>query len=45
MENMAFPGTLVVNGKGKGIVVSTGMKSTLGQVAGMLETHRACNKL
>jgi Mg2+-importing ATPase len=37
MENMAFPGTLVVNGKGKGIVVSTGMKSTLGHVAGMLK--------
>jgi Mg2+-importing ATPase len=37
MENMAFPGTLVVNGKGKGIVVSTGMKSTLGQVAGYLK--------
>ena len=37
MENMAFPGTLVVNGKGKGIVVSTGMRSTLGRVAGMLE--------
>lgn len=37
MKNMAFPGTLVVNGKGKGIVVSTGMKSTLGQVAGYLK--------
>jgi Mg2+-importing ATPase len=37
MQNMAFPGTLVVNGKGKGIVVSTGMKSTLGKVAGMLK--------
>lgn len=37
MENMAFTGTLVVNGKGEGIVVSTGMKSTLGHVAGMLE--------
>jgi len=37
MENIAFPGTLVVNGKGKGIVVSTGMKSTLGQVAGYLK--------
>jgi Mg2+-importing ATPase len=36
-ENMAFPGTLVINGKGKGIVVSTGMKSTLGQVAGLLK--------
>ena len=37
MENIAFPGTLVVNGKGKGIVVSTGMKSTLGRVAGYLK--------
>jgi Mg2+-importing ATPase len=37
MENMAFPGTLVVNGKGRGIVVSTGMKSTLGRVAGYLK--------
>jgi len=37
MENMAFLGTLIVNGKGKGIVVSTGMKSTLGQVAGYLK--------
>ena len=37
MENMAFPGTLVVNGKGKGIVVLTGMKSTLGQLAGYLK--------
>jgi len=36
-ENMALTGTLVVDGKGKGIVVSTGMKSTLGQVAGMLK--------
>ncbi len=36
MENMAFVGTLVVNGKGKGIVVSTGMKSTLGVLAGLL---------
>ena len=33
MENIAFLGTLVVDGKVKGIVVSTGMKSTLGRVA------------
>jgi len=37
MENMAFVGTLVVNGKGKGIVVSTGMKSPLGRVATYLK--------
>ena len=37
MENMAFLGTLVVDGKGKGIVVATGMKSTLGRVAGYLK--------
>jgi Mg2+-importing ATPase len=37
MTNMAFLGTLVVNGKGTGIVVSTGMKSTLGQIATYLK--------
>jgi magnesium-transporting ATPase (P-type) len=37
MENMAFVGTLVVNGKGKGVVVSTGMTSTLGRVVTYLK--------
>ncbi|MEM2921113.1 MAG: magnesium-translocating P-type ATPase [Candidatus Bathyarchaeia archaeon] len=37
MSNTAFLGTLVVNGKGKGIVVSTGMKTTLGRVAAYLK--------
>jgi len=37
MLNMAFLGTLVVNGKGKGIVISTGMKTTLGRVATYLK--------
>jgi len=37
MENMAFLGTLVVDGKGKGIVVSTGMNSSLGRVATYLK--------
>lgn len=39
MENMAFLGTLVVNGKGRGIVVSTGMKSTFGKVVGFLKSE------
>ena len=39
MENMAFMGTLAVNGKGKGIVVSTAMGSTFGKVVGFLKTE------
>lgn len=38
MENIAFMGTLAVNGKGKGIVVSTAMASTFGKVVGFLKT-------
>jgi Mg2+-importing ATPase len=39
MKNTAFMGTLVVNGKGKGIVVSTAMGSTFGKVVGFLKTE------
>ncbi|MEM5772794.1 MAG: magnesium-translocating P-type ATPase [Candidatus Aenigmatarchaeota archaeon] len=39
MKNMAFMGTLVTNGKGKGIVVSTGMESTFGKIAGYLKSE------
>ncbi len=39
MENIAFMGTLVVNGKGKGLVVSTAMGSTFGKVVGFLKTE------
>jgi Mg2+-importing ATPase len=39
MENIAFMGTLTVNGKGKGIVVSTAMASTFGKVVGFLKTE------
>ena len=39
MKNMAFMGTLVVNGKGRGIVVSTGIKSTFGKVVGLIKSE------
>lgn len=37
--NTAFMGTLVVGGKGKGIVIRTGMKSTFGDVVGFLKSE------
>ncbi|MBM4333511.1 MAG: HAD-IC family P-type ATPase [Deltaproteobacteria bacterium] len=36
-RNMAFMGTIVVNGRGRGIVVETGAKTVLGQIAREVE--------
>lgn len=41
LENMAFMGTLVTRGSGIGIVIATGMKTAMGQIADMLANAEA----
>ncbi len=40
-RNMTFKGTAVVYGRGRGLVVATGMDTALGRIAGLLKEHQA----
>ncbi|WP_284037535.1 calcium-translocating P-type ATPase, SERCA-type [Neobacillus sp. 114] len=38
MENTAFMGTMVTRGNGVGVVIAIGMKTAMGQIAGLMQT-------
>ncbi len=43
MENIAFMGTMVTRGSGIGVVIATGMKTAMGQIADLLQNAETMN--
>ncbi|MDR6124240.1 Ca2+-transporting ATPase [Bacillus sp. SLBN-46] len=41
MENIAFMGTMVTRGSGMGVVMATGMKTAMGQIADLLQSAQS----